>query len=373
MALKGEGDKRWVVRDRTDGRNVNGWHWEDKDVTKWAEERLKQLISSETCSSDMPSPGVHAVSLDNVDGDATLYNRKGILKVLYDLKLSGKWCSLHETETNPIIVGDVKEEKEKMKIEDEKDKEKNSVPNGEFKIDLFDDDPEIIATVDNKCTADNASKYRSAFLSKVGPKIVEKCQIFIHELHEGADQFIDGLSIPKEKSGMKTIGRSITKSRTEVSSTKKVSSSSSSSSEKGTTEIVMTEGFTCRASDWILALTDGPRLSAITRSKAIVEAKTGGKWDVMNGTATGKIVSLVLGKEVVMTWRLKSWGSKDDVADGLVIVNVDDKEGRTKVTIKVKDVPKGKESETEGFWRIQILQAMRFVMGWGDASKFANM
>ena len=27
MALKGEGDPRWIVTNRDDGRNVNNWHW----------------------------------------------------------------------------------------------------------------------------------------------------------------------------------------------------------------------------------------------------------------------------------------------------------------------------------------------------------
>ena len=27
MAKWGEGDPRWIVEDRTDGKNVNNWHW----------------------------------------------------------------------------------------------------------------------------------------------------------------------------------------------------------------------------------------------------------------------------------------------------------------------------------------------------------
>jgi len=28
MAKWGEGDARWIVDERTDGTNINGWHWE---------------------------------------------------------------------------------------------------------------------------------------------------------------------------------------------------------------------------------------------------------------------------------------------------------------------------------------------------------
>lgn len=28
MAKWGEGDARWIVNEREDGTNINGWHWE---------------------------------------------------------------------------------------------------------------------------------------------------------------------------------------------------------------------------------------------------------------------------------------------------------------------------------------------------------
>jgi hypothetical protein len=28
MAKFGEGDPRWIVTERQDGTNINGWHWE---------------------------------------------------------------------------------------------------------------------------------------------------------------------------------------------------------------------------------------------------------------------------------------------------------------------------------------------------------
>ena len=45
MAKVGEGDERWIVREREDGANVNGWHWSEKNLTDWAKERLTELLS----------------------------------------------------------------------------------------------------------------------------------------------------------------------------------------------------------------------------------------------------------------------------------------------------------------------------------------
>ena len=50
MARVGEGDPRWLVAERTDGRNVNGWHWEEKNALSWTKKRIQELLK-ETGSS----------------------------------------------------------------------------------------------------------------------------------------------------------------------------------------------------------------------------------------------------------------------------------------------------------------------------------
>ena len=44
MAKFGEGDARWIVAERQDGTNVHNWHWAEKDVLPWAQQRLKELL-----------------------------------------------------------------------------------------------------------------------------------------------------------------------------------------------------------------------------------------------------------------------------------------------------------------------------------------
>lgn len=41
MAKFGEGDDRWIVNELgKEGRNVNSWHWTEKDVLLWSKEKL---------------------------------------------------------------------------------------------------------------------------------------------------------------------------------------------------------------------------------------------------------------------------------------------------------------------------------------------
>ena len=44
MAKWGEGDPRWLVQERSDGKNVNQWHWEEINKLPWAKKRLAELL-----------------------------------------------------------------------------------------------------------------------------------------------------------------------------------------------------------------------------------------------------------------------------------------------------------------------------------------
>lgn len=336
MALQGEGDPRWIVREREDGRNVNGWHWEDKDVSGWAQDRIKQLVARDTCSAETGS-GQAKVCVDkveSVDGDATLYNRKGVLKVLYDLKVSGKWTT------------------------DEEEKEERTY--GEFKFELFDEEPEVTATVDGK--SKGVMECKSVFVNKVGPVIQEQCRVFIKEMHAGAGQALHGISIGKKKraeSETKVTDYLRTGMNQKVRSVKK----------SGPAPLVLKDVFTCSVQDMYMALTDERRLQAITRSRAVSEARVGGKVNLMNGTVVGEYLALRSGEEVKMTWKLSRWGDEAEFGELTVRLETDE-DGKTVVEIRIEGVPETERTSTEGFWRVQILQAMKVVMGWGSAAQF---
>lgn len=332
MALQGEGDPRWVVRERDDGRNVNGWHWEDKDVTGWAKERLKQLIATDTCAVAHAQARVAVDSVTSVDGDATLYNRKGVLKVLYDLKVVGKWTTLQSDKSDRTF--------------------------GEFKFELFDEDPEISVTLDSKSRG--VAAFKNAFVSDVVPLIRKQCVVFISEMHAGAGQSVEGLTMRTKNTTTETKVTDFLRSGMDEKPKKKTTPKNG--------ELVLTDKFNCKPTDMYLALTDRGRLEAITRARAISEPTTGGKVVLMGGTVVGSYKKLLIGKEIDMDWKLRTWG--EDAAMGKATVSMEEDEGKTEVEVRIKGVPNEQRSATEGFWRAQIFQAMKVVMGWGSASQF---
>lgn len=334
MAKQGEGDPRWVVSEREDGRNVNSWHWEDKDVSAWAKARIKELLSPSVCAAVEDGVFVTVESVESVDGDATLYNRKGGLKVLYDLKVTGRWTTDHS--------------------------DKDMRTHGEFKFELFDEEPDVLVMVDPQSKGEH--KYRSTFADRVSPTIRSQCGIFVKEMHAGAGQSLNGMTVPDKKQTSETKVTDFLRSgmsQAERPAKKKASTSA----------LVLKDVFTCSTSDIYLALTDSARLEAITRARALSEAKEGGKVNLLNGTVRGSYTKLVVGEEVRMKWKLKTWG--EEAGEGEVSVRIGaEEDGKTGLEVIIEGVPDGERSSTEGFWRVQIFQAIKVVMGWGSASQF---
>ncbi|CDF37832.1 unnamed protein product [Chondrus crispus] len=350
MAKQGEGDPRWRVTQRPDGRNVNGWHWEDKNVSAWAHARIKDLLTPLHCTAGDGVTRVAVEAVDSVDGDATLYNRKGVLKVLYDLKVCGKWSTRHE--------------------------EKDERTHGEFKFELFDEDPEVSVGVDAKSRA--VHEYRKAFADKVGPQIREQCRVFIKEMHAGAGHAVDGLALPAARKRLSELkvtdfarsgaAAAASKGATATAGAGKAGAGKAGTGKAGAT-LVLKDEFACRAADMFLALTERGRLEAITRARAVSEAVVGGRFEVLNGAARGEYTRLEEGRCVGMRWKLKTWGEAAAAGEAVVRLETTE-EGKCAVEVTILGVPEGEQGSTEGFWRVQVFQAMKVVMGWGSASQF---
>ena len=75
MAKVGEGDPRWIVTNRADGQNVNGWHWVEHNCLPVAVSEAKEAFVQKTIYSE----GDDTIKFTNADvtGEATANNRKG--------------------------------------------------------------------------------------------------------------------------------------------------------------------------------------------------------------------------------------------------------------------------------------------------------
>lgn len=335
MAKLGEGDPRWVVREREDGTNVGNWHWSgERDLGGWADARLRELLEPISGTSTQVS------KVENVEGDATMYNRKGTLKVVYDLKVSGDW---------------------------------ESIPpgtKGKFSFELFDDDPDVSASVDSK-NANNPSA-KSEFVTQCVPQIKKACVKFNQEIAEGGDMAgKHNLTVTKRASKQSKDNHDREPSVTDYKRTPGVDASSAEvvARSNAGAPLTVTDVFNCSPNDLFQAIVgERARLEAVTRTRAVVEPSVGGKWEVLGGLASGVFREITPGSWAVMDWRMQSWD--DSEKDAKLNMEFRSEEGRTKLTLSMYGVTDTHRSAVEGFWRLQIFQAVKVIFGYGSASFF---
>lgn len=99
MAKWGEGDPRWIVEERADAKNVNNWHWTEKNAGPWSKEKIKSLFTGFVIDSDKCNLFVFAYEIDFIEitevskceGDANANNRKGKLIIFYEWEVELAW------------------------------------------------------------------------------------------------------------------------------------------------------------------------------------------------------------------------------------------------------------------------------------------
>ena len=106
MAKLGEGDERWIVRERDDGANVNNWHWTTKDVSGHTKESLSAAVREEDI---FPADGPLAhcrIKSAETKGEASVNNRKGRTFLIYELEMKLKWDGeLRDSDGNVVESG----------------------------------------------------------------------------------------------------------------------------------------------------------------------------------------------------------------------------------------------------------------------------
>lgn len=170
MAKWGEGDPRWIVEDRPDAKNVNNWHWTEKNATPWSKDRIKTLFK------DFPIKegdiDCKVTEVDKIDGEATANNRKGKLIFFYEWNIVMKWRGYmpgQETASDGTIT----------------------IPNLSEENDLDEVDITIAINESNEY-ADRLKK----FMYNVGRNIIrQQLGVYLKELRE---EFSKGLILPKK-------------------------------------------------------------------------------------------------------------------------------------------------------------------------------
>eukprot|EP00271_Cylindrocystis_brebissonii_P005175 TRINITY_DN17127_c0_g1_i1.p1 TRINITY_DN17127_c0_g1~~TRINITY_DN17127_c0_g1_i1.p1 ORF type:complete len:366 (+),score=79.83 TRINITY_DN17127_c0_g1_i1:180-1277(+) len=364
MAKFGEGDSRWIVEDRADGRNVHNWHWTEKDCLEWAKKRFGELLGCVTVVEGRNSCWIRTTLVDSVEGEAYVNIRKGKIIPGYELKVRLSWeGEIHEGSSNGPVA------KVEGKIELPYIADENA-----------DEEPELKVSVNDASPA--GEMMRQAMLKEGKPMLLKRVAEFVKEMKAGGPAKDDkGLAAPaKAPSGTPaatgaspagpTSGNTTTGNGGSIKPVASAKPALKAEGKKGFQTIQMTQVFHCRPQDLYDVLLDERRWMAFTQSQAKIEPRVGGSFSVFGGSVNGTYEKLERNLLIVQKWRFNSWA--EGVSSNVEIQLEEPEIGTTLLKLNHTHVPEedgfGNATvleSTERGWRDLIFQRIKAVFGYG--------
>lgn len=387
MAKVGEGDPRWIVSNRDDGKNVNNWHWTETDLSGWARNKLKSLVENQTIENDKVSIKTSDLTLE---GEVTVNTRKQKTIIFYELNMSVKWTGTY-LPTATTGKGNIKV----PYISEEND----------------DDDFEVQVHIDDESTKD-LSNLKSEVRSKIIPYLKEQIPIMLKELRETSIQktklapkqnnssklldeiapivFKDPSSLPPPSPSITSTSSPSTSTPTSTStsttsspsinankpSTTPATSTSTSSSSSNineklnvksttiakTSNFTLTEKFVCTPRDIYESLLIPARVKAYSGGDSEISPEQGAKFKLFGASVTGENIELIPNKKIVQKWRMSSW--KEDLYS-TVTIELEDKNGKTVLKLEHTGVPEDDLERTRIGWNENFFRRIKGIFGFG--------
>lgn len=338
MAKWGEGDPRWIVEERPDAKNVNNWHWTEKNATGWSRDKIKELLTGLVTETD--DAKCEITSVTSIDGEASANNRKAKLIFFYEWVIKGEWSG-------------------RMKEGEKKYKGKFEVPN--LSEENEPDEVDVNFTVDKE--NEDGLKLKE-IMRKVGTGIMQ--QQFAKYIKALKEEYSHNVILPtkdqnktlktEEVINAKEISKMVIETEKPVSEAKQVGV------KIATKSLTTQEEFVCSPAELYRVFTEKEMVQAFTGGPAVYEVEKGGRISLMNGFVTGGFMELVPNEKIVMRWRLKTW---PDAHFSEVTLEFEEKDGNTLLKLKQNGVPTKEYERTLDGWRVNYWERIKQVFGFG--------
>lgn len=338
MAKWGEGDPRWIVEERPDAKNVNNWHWTEKNATNWSRDKITELLTGLVVET--PDGKCEITSVSSIDGEASANNRKAKLIFFYEWVIKGEWAG-------------------RMNDGEKKFKGKFEVPNLSEENEA--DEVDVNFTVDNE--KGDGLKLKE-IMRTVGTGIMQ--QQFAKYIKALKEEYSHNVILPTKDQRQKIVTEEVINAKEEMS--KMVINNENSTEDKSVGVKIATKTFTtqeefvCNPQDLYRVFTEKEMVQAFTGGAAIYEVEKGGRISLMNGYVTGGFVELVPDTKIVQRWRLKTW---PDAHFSEVTLEFEENNGNTLLRLKQTGIPTKEYDKTVEGWRVNYWERIKQVFGYG--------
>ncbi|XP_068198556.1 activator of 90 kDa heat shock protein ATPase homolog 1-like isoform X2 [Antennarius striatus] len=338
MAKWGEGDPRWIVEERADATNVNNWHWTERDVSGWSSERLRQLLLG--VRVDGP-PGVcHVTDVAKLEGDASINNRKGKLIFFYEWQLRANWLG--------TSCGGVKF---RGSVEVANLSDENDMDELDISVSLGKDQPD------------------TPLLELMKTRGVQEVRRALGDyVTQLKSEFSQGMILPtasESKAPPPEEKRNpVQTSRTQICSAPECSPCPTpcvAGVRISTCGFNLKETFRTTPEELYRTFTNQEFVQVFSRSAAAVDARRGGRFQMMDGNVSGEFTQLVPYQHMEMRWRFRTWPGAHYANVSLQLVDGGDE---TELLMECRGVPLGEEDTTREGWTRFYFQAIKQTFGY---------
>ncbi|KAK3825533.1 MAG: activator of Hsp90 ATPase [Benniella sp.] len=315
-----------------DMKNVNNWHWVDKNCFNWAKTYFEETLTD--VSSSKNGASVKITGVTSFTGDVDVNQRKGKIITIFDvaITLSFEGTTADGTE----VTGKI------------------DIP--EVAHDTDEEDYVFDVTIDGE----NNSKrpIRDLIRTDLSTKLREL-------LYGFADKLIKthGKDVQVESD----FSRSSTP--TPAAASPSVSVPSASKAPVNTAGVVNTTTLEeslelhATAHDIYDVLLNQDKVRVWTRSSSsTIEPKVGSKFSFFGGNVTGEIKELVEDKKIVQSWRLGTWATGHY---STVTMELSQNTNSTVIKFKQEGVPVGEQDTTRQNWSNYYWNEIKRAFGYG--------
>ncbi|XP_022090580.1 activator of 90 kDa heat shock protein ATPase homolog 1-like [Acanthaster planci] len=330
MAKWGQGDPRWIVEERSDATNVNNWHWTEREASHASKECLKEVLVGLKIQDDKGECEI--TEMTSIEGEASASNRKAKLIFFYEWNIKLEWKgNLKDCSTK--LTGHVQ------------------IPNlsDENEVD------EIDVIVTTKKETEESRILKEMMRTKGTPLIREQIGKYITFLK---NDWCKGMILPSAEA-QKDSQPSMSKPEPAKASPAAVKRQHQLNQENmkntqigvkiDTRKLTLSEEFKCSAEELYQTLTDPQRVSAFTRTQAVMEAENGGKFSLFDGNVSGEFVSLDRATfKIEQRWRFKTW---PEAHFSTVTIELAQRADCTKLTLTQVGIPAADFDRTKEGWK----------------------
>ncbi|KAJ3091420.1 hypothetical protein HK100_007181 [Physocladia obscura] len=319
--------------EQTNWKNVNNWHWVEKNCMPWA----KEFVSAQLTGLRDGNGSVETTGVTGFGGDADINQRKGKLITVYDLTFAITWIASFED--GKSVSGRI------------------NVP--EF---MHDTDPDSLVTeVSTENQDPDSLAARETVIKVIVPLIKDKLRNFSVEMitNNGKDVHISKDDMTGHPAG--TVYKPKPPAPDASATAPQAAEPTVPAKLIGAVStITMNVEFVCSASDLYNTLLDPSRVQIWSRGPATIKPEVGADVALFGGNVTGKILELVPNKRIVQTWRLKTWP-----ANHFSTVTLFLEEQRESVTLRLSqtDVPVGEKDLTTKNWTGYYFNGIKAAFG----------